>query len=73
MLGVEDLKGIHLGNLCESLCECVQVAGTPDHHDLAVMEITLKSILNITSRYTCHIMRDRQSFALVLVNMYMYL
>ena len=72
MLGVEELKGIHLGSLCEALCQCVQVAGSPDHHDLARMETALKSILNITSRYTCHI-RDRQSFASVLVNVYMYL
>ena len=48
---MDDLKGIDLVSLCEALCECVQVEGSPDHHDLALMEGVLKSMLNVTSRY----------------------
>lgn len=50
-MGVEGLKGVHLVSLCEALCQCVEVAGSPDHHDLAIMETALSSIVNITSRY----------------------
>ena len=49
---VEELRSIRLTCLCEALCLCVQVASSPDHHDLAIMETALSSIINIASRYS---------------------
>ena len=52
LVGVNELKGLHLDYLCEALCQCIEVAGSPDHYDLALMEATLRAVLNISSRYT---------------------
>ena len=45
------LKNFRLVYFCETLCHCLNVTGSPDFYDLAVLEEALKSIVNLTSRY----------------------
>lgn len=38
--------------LIETLCQCLDVAGSPNYYDLPVLENSLQCLLHLTARYT---------------------
>lgn len=45
-----EVKKFRLSALCGALCQCLDVAGSPDYFDLSLLEEALKCIVNLTSR-----------------------
>lgn len=50
-VGPPEVKKFRLSSLCCALRQCLDVAGSPDYHDLSLLEEALKCIVNLTSRY----------------------
>ena len=40
--------------LLETLCQCLDVAGSPNYYDLPVLENSLQCLLHLTARYISH-------------------
>ena len=54
LLATREMKGIQLSCLCGALCRCMEVAGSPDYYDLALLELVLKCVVNISSRWVVY-------------------
>lgn len=51
LVGPPELKSVQFSSLCEALHQCLDVAGSPDYTDLALLEDALECLLNLSSRY----------------------
>ena len=41
--------------LIEALCQCLDVAGSPNYYDLPILESSLECLLHLTARCVRHI------------------